>query len=146
MTRPTSFRHKGACLALLGACAIFAAERTSYVDAAAAPVLAQESKVTNIDIGRQLFVDDFLIKESTLTRNFHQAKLYQDAPILKAETRLERESGTAEARSCSTAASGSIPKIRCSRCGTPAVSATAFATPPARMNPLGPPATRRISR
>jgi hypothetical protein len=50
----------------------------------------------NIDVGRQLFVDDYLVQETTLDRGFHQAKLYQDAPMLKAETDLELKKGTAE--------------------------------------------------
>ncbi len=49
-----------------------------------------------IDVGRQLFVDDYLVEKSTLERTFHKAKLYADAPIFKAETPLEREAGTAE--------------------------------------------------
>ena len=73
-----------------------AAPPLSLVEAAAIPVVPQEDKVTSIDIGRQLFVDDYLIKDTTLKRTFHQANLYADAPILKPETKLEREGGTAE--------------------------------------------------
>ena len=31
-------------------------------------------KTFPIDVGRQLFVDDFLVDDTSLTRNFHQAK------------------------------------------------------------------------
>ena len=68
----------------------------SLVEAAAVPVVSQEGKISVIDVGRQLFVDDYLVKQTTLKRTFHPAKLQADAPVLKAETKLERENGTAE--------------------------------------------------
>lgn len=43
----------------------------------------------NIDVGRQLFIDDFLIGETTLTRTWHQAVLC-DEPVLRAETDWEK--------------------------------------------------------
>ena len=46
-------------------------------------------KVIPIDVGRQLFVDDFLIERSTLTRKFHKAKKYEGNPVFKPETRDE---------------------------------------------------------
>jgi len=39
--------------------------------------------VIPIDVGRQLFVDDFLIAETTLKRTFHLAEYFPDNPILK---------------------------------------------------------------
>jgi len=36
-----------------------------------------------IDIGRQLFVDDFLIEQSTASRTFHQAKYHPASPVLR---------------------------------------------------------------
>ena len=36
-----------------------------------------------IDLGRQLFVDDFLIEESTLTRSHHAAEYFPGNPILR---------------------------------------------------------------
>lgn len=42
-----------------------------------------------IDVGRQLFVDDFLIQETTLTRTFHLATKYENNPVLEPETELE---------------------------------------------------------
>lgn len=59
------------------------------------PPLVKPSGPINIDVGRQLFVDDWLIAETTLTRTFHQAKVH-DGPVLKAETELEAQRGTAE--------------------------------------------------
>jgi hypothetical protein len=82
---------------LLAAAAItITAQQLSLVERAAKPTESQESAITNIDVGRQLFVDDYLVKDTTLTRSFHQAKLYGDGPVLKAETKLEREAGTSE--------------------------------------------------
>ena len=39
--------------------------------------------VIPIDIGRQLFVDGFLIAQTTLQRTFHRAEYYPDDPVLK---------------------------------------------------------------
>ena len=36
------------------------------------PYLEEPPEVIPIDVGRQLFVDDFLIEESTLERRFHR--------------------------------------------------------------------------
>ncbi|MDB6139680.1 MAG: hypothetical protein JWO94_2752 [Verrucomicrobiaceae bacterium] len=44
----------------------------------------------NIDTGRQLFVDDFLIAETTLKRTFHSAEVQGEAPVLQPETPLEK--------------------------------------------------------
>ena len=55
------------------------------------PYLNKKPKVIPIDLGRQLFVDDFLIENTTLKRTFHQAKKFEGNPVFKAET--ERELG-----------------------------------------------------
>ncbi len=55
------------------------------------PYLRKPPKTIPIDIGRQLFVDDFLIEKTTLRRTFHQAKKFAGNPVFKAET--ERELG-----------------------------------------------------
>jgi hypothetical protein len=47
------------------------------------PYLLAPPGVIPIDVGRQLFVDDFLIAESTLNRTFHLAKYHPANPILK---------------------------------------------------------------
>lgn len=53
------------------------------------PYLKTIPKVIPIDIGRQLFVDDFLIEETTLQRQFHLAQKYKNNPVFKPETELE---------------------------------------------------------
>jgi hypothetical protein len=47
------------------------------------PYLKAPPSVIPIDVGRQLFVDDFLIRETTLTRTFHQPQPYAQNPVLK---------------------------------------------------------------
>ncbi|MDO8677392.1 MAG: glycosyl hydrolase family 32 [Acidobacteriota bacterium] len=49
------------------------------------PYLASPPEVINIDVGRQLFVDDFLVEESALHRTFHQATYHPDNPLLSPE-------------------------------------------------------------
>jgi hypothetical protein len=46
------------------------------------PYIDNPPDVIPIDVGRQLFVDDFLIEETTLSRSFHQADYYPSNPIL----------------------------------------------------------------
>ncbi|HHT27448.1 MAG TPA: glycosyl hydrolase family 32 [Firmicutes bacterium] len=52
-----------------------------YLDNPPVPIL--------IDVGRQLFVDDFLIEETNLSRSYHQPKKYEGNPVLKPTTKLE---------------------------------------------------------
>lgn len=47
----------------------------------------------NIDTGRQLFVDDYLVFQSTLVRNFHKPRIHPGSPVLKPETTLEMNNG-----------------------------------------------------
>jgi len=42
-----------------------------------------------IDVGRQLFVDDFLIEKVDMKRTFHQAQKHAASPVFKAETTNE---------------------------------------------------------
>jgi hypothetical protein len=46
------------------------------------PYLKDPPAVVPIDVGRQLFVDDFLIAETTLARTFHQPKKHAANPVL----------------------------------------------------------------
>jgi len=46
------------------------------------PYLAQPPEVVPIDVGRQLFVDDFLIESTTLKRTFHSAEYQPANPLL----------------------------------------------------------------
>jgi hypothetical protein len=57
------------------------------------PYLEHPPEVISIDVGRQLFVDDFLIEGATLTREFHYPQRYEGNPILKPETPIELNSG-----------------------------------------------------
>lgn len=49
------------------------------------PYLAVPPRVINIDTGRQLFVDDFLIERTTLKRTYHQPRWHEASPVLRAE-------------------------------------------------------------
>lgn len=53
------------------------------------PYLQHPPQVLPIDVGRQLFVDDFLIERTTLKRVFHRAKKFEGNPVFKAETARE---------------------------------------------------------
>jgi len=49
------------------------------------PCLEHPPAVIPIDIGRQLFVDDFLVESTTLQRRYHTAVLHPASPVLKAD-------------------------------------------------------------
>jgi len=53
--------------------------------------------VIPIDTGRQLFVDDFLVQETTLRRTFHRAQYYFGNPVLKADRPWEFSDGVGKA-------------------------------------------------
>lgn len=53
------------------------------------PYLAAPPAVVPIDGGRQLFVDDFLVEQTTLKRTFHLPEPYPGNPILKPECAWE---------------------------------------------------------
>lgn len=54
------------------------------------PYLQSPPEVIPIDVGRQLFVDDFLIEHTTMTREFHLAEYYPGNPVLKADQPWEQ--------------------------------------------------------
>lgn len=54
------------------------------------PYLCNPPQVIPINVGRQLFVDDFLIEFTNLKREFHTTKKYEGNPVLKPETELEK--------------------------------------------------------
>lgn len=60
------------------------------------PYLAAPPAVVPIDIGRQLFVDDFLIAETTLTRTWHRPAYHPANPVLRPETAWEHRDHSAE--------------------------------------------------
>lgn len=55
------------------------------------PYLASPPAVINIDVGRQLLVDDFLIEESSLYRQFHPAEYHRGNPVLSPVRDWERK-------------------------------------------------------
>jgi predicted neuraminidase len=55
------------------------------------PYLRRPPRVIPIDVGRQLFVDDFLIESTDLRRVYHRPEKFTGNPVFKAET--ERELG-----------------------------------------------------
>jgi len=54
------------------------------------PYLDSRPEVIPIDIGRQLFVDNFLIQQTTLTRTYHKAQYYPGNPIVMPDRSWER--------------------------------------------------------
>ena len=54
------------------------------------PYLAKPPAAIVVDVGRQLFVDDFLVEQTTLHRTWHKARKDPCSPVLKPETALER--------------------------------------------------------
>lgn len=60
------------------------------------PYLQNPPDVIPIDVGRQLFVDDFLIEQTTLNRTFHQPTYHPDNPVIKPDKPWE-QSDTAKA-------------------------------------------------
>lgn len=57
------------------------------------PYLTAPPAVIPIDVGRQLFVDDFLIEQTTLKRAFHAAEYHPATPVLKPDKPWELEGG-----------------------------------------------------
>src|SRR5205807_2089883 len=62
----------------------------------APPYLADRPAIVPIDVGRQLFVDDFLIDDTTLTRTFHRPVYHPDNPVLRPTTPWEKRDEYAE--------------------------------------------------
>ncbi len=55
------------------------------------PYLLAPPDTAKIDVGRQLFVDDFLIESSTLTRVFHRAEYHPAGPVIRPDREWERQ-------------------------------------------------------
>jgi len=49
------------------------------------------ARLAPVDVGRQLFVDDFLVERTDLERRFHKPSRHSSNPVLQPETRHERE-------------------------------------------------------
>ena len=59
------------------------------------PYLASPPAVIPIDVGRQLFVDDFLVEQTNLARTHHQAQYHPASPVLTPEKACEGVGGGA---------------------------------------------------
>ena len=57
----------------------------------AVPYLESPPPLILIDVGRQLFVDDFLIEQTTLKRTFHRPQYHRANPLLKPQRPWERK-------------------------------------------------------
>jgi len=55
------------------------------------PYLANPPGVIPIDVGRQLFVDDFLVQETTLTRTFHRVEYCKQNPVVRPDQPWENK-------------------------------------------------------
>jgi hypothetical protein len=60
------------------------------------PYLVDRPDVVPIDVGRQLFVDDFLIEKTSLVRTFHRAVYHPASPLIRPTTRWEKYDEYAE--------------------------------------------------
>lgn len=54
------------------------------------PYLDHPPAVIPVDVGRQLFVDDFLVQETSMTRTWHKPQKDARNPVMKPETDLEK--------------------------------------------------------
>ena len=60
------------------------------------PYLDQPPSIIRIDVGRQLFVDDFLIEDSELDRSYHSASYVAVNPVLAPATEWDRHDMAAD--------------------------------------------------
>jgi hypothetical protein len=60
------------------------------------PYLLDPPAVIPVDVGRQLFVDDFLIEETSLLRTWHRAEYFPNNPVLRPDTEWERRDPVSE--------------------------------------------------
>lgn len=54
---------------------------------------AGSAEPLRVDAGRQLFVDDYLIAQTTFQRTFHKPRIHDASPVIKPETPLEMNNG-----------------------------------------------------
>lgn len=83
-----------------------------------APYLENPPHIIPIDIGRQLFVDDFLIEETDCVRFFVKPKIHPSSPILIPETYEEMDEEIVRWLLLLMMESGTIHQISYSKCGT----------------------------
>lgn len=63
-------------------------------DPMAVPYLESPPSMIPIDVGRQLFVDDFLIEQTGLRRVYHRAEYFPDNPVLKPDKPWEMDTAS----------------------------------------------------
>lgn len=63
--------------------------RVMSYDPMPVPYLENRPKIVPIDLGRQLFIDNFLIEETNLSQVSHNARKVDMNPVLKPETKAE---------------------------------------------------------
>ena len=66
-------------------------DHVATLDPMSPPYLVNPPAVIPIDVGRQLFVDDFLVEETTLRRTFHSAEYHPASPVLNPDKPWEQE-------------------------------------------------------
>ena len=66
------------------------AKEMKSLEPMAVPYLKNGPRLVPIDLGRQLFIDDFLIESTDLKRRFHQPKYHEKSPVLKPEMAWEK--------------------------------------------------------
>ena len=81
------------------------------------PYLDHPPAIITIDTGRQLFVDDFLIEETTLTRVFVKPELDPANPILSPETEHELDNGNCPMAAPFNDGTWYVPRMGCSSSG-----------------------------
>lgn len=64
-------------------------------DASDVPYLKNPPEIIDVSVGRQLFVDDFLIEENNLRPEYHKAKKFEGNPVLYPEKSWEIEQAPA---------------------------------------------------
>ena len=109
------------------------------------PYLSHPPQVIPIDLGRQLFVDDFLIAETSLTRAFGKPESTRKARCLAPKPMRRWIPVTARWPRPSTTAPGTTRRTTCSNYGICPAGSTAPPWPPAPMAFMATPATRRHS-
>ena len=68
---------------------------SSPSDAQNVPYLKNPPEIIDISVGRQLFVDDFLIESTDLAPEYHNPKKFEGNPILFPETPWETDGAPA---------------------------------------------------
>lgn len=68
----------------------FSPQRPASVEPMPVPYLSAPPAVISINVGRQLFVDDFLIEQTTLQRSFHSTTYHPATPVLKPDKPWEQ--------------------------------------------------------